>query len=189
MATVGFSCLSEASQTANTQLLLKRQSVRVDIISSVYEWAYRFSELSIDRLQLLTVRTRRRKKLDQNIFIRVIHHLIKGLCYHHLRHTGQRLQRGLQRHWYSHKRLWRVCFTHFDSPRVLFRYRFWFDVTFESTCKVIFQEPLQRRTIPPKTNKQTNTHSYLLVLSLWMRSESWEMRVSPPKSLKQTWIR
>lgn len=36
MATVGFSCLSEASQTANTQLLLKRQSVSGHYILSIW---------------------------------------------------------------------------------------------------------------------------------------------------------
>lgn len=94
---------------------------------------YRVSQLSVDRFQFLTVWTRRRVKLDQNIFIRVIDHVIERLSNNHLYRV--RVQEG-QRSGGSEVRS--VCQTHLDSSRVLLRYRFRLHVTFESTCKVIF---------------------------------------------------
>lgn len=52
---------------------------------------YPVSQLSVDRIQFLTVWTGWRVKLDQNVFIWIIDDIIKRLSNNHLQYTrGQR---------------------------------------------------------------------------------------------------
>lgn len=52
--------------------------------------SYLVSQLSVDRLQFLTMWTGQRVELDQNIFTWIVDNVVKGLCNNHLQHSQVR---------------------------------------------------------------------------------------------------